>query len=311
MPLKVLVISRSSRIPSTERLVDAARKRGHSARVLAAGDIDMHIEARHRHLLVGGKRLRPFDVVIPRIAGSIASYGLPLLDHFASYGAAVMNSGRAIGQSRNPARCLQLLSAHGIDIPITVMSRDVEALKSMVPLLGGPPVLLKLLQGSERRGMMVCESRQSLEAAMEAVLGLGHNVVLQEYVRGAERDVRVFIVGGRALASVERTARPFRLSKSLGRHGRMLNCTISDAACKAAETAAVVCELEVCAVDLIEVKGAIKVFDVNASPELPRMEAATGVDLADAIVAHAEVLVARREATSGGTSRPRGDTVEE
>jgi ribosomal protein S6--L-glutamate ligase len=157
-------------------------------------------------------------------------------------------------------------------------------------------VLVKLLQGSERRGIMVCESRESLEAALEAVLGLGHNIVLQEYVRRAQRDVRVFVVGGRALASVVRVPRPGRLSRTLSRFARIERCRLTPSLREAAEAAATLCELEVCAVDLLEVRRekAAKVFELNASPALPEMEAATRVDLASAIIEHAEALFVQR-----------------
>jgi ribosomal protein S6--L-glutamate ligase len=263
-------------------------------RVLAPTDVDVHLDGKISRLLHAQKRMRVPDVVIPRIAVSIASYGLTVLEQFAMRGAVVMNTARAIGQSRNPARCLQLLSGNGLDIPATVMARNVTSLKAMVHLLGGVPVLVKLLQGTERRGLMVCESEQSLEAALEAVLGLGHNIVLQEYVRKASRDLRVFVVGGRALAAVARTARPGRLSKSLSRHGRLEATDMSELVRAAAERAAQVCELEVCAVDLLEVKDGVKIFEVNASPALPDMEAATGVDLATPIIKHAEALAAAR-----------------
>jgi ribosomal protein S6--L-glutamate ligase len=143
---------------------------------------------------------------------------------------------------------------------------------------------------------MVCESPQSLEAALEAVLGLGHNLVLQEYLKGASRDVRVFVVGGRALAAVRRTARPGRLTSSLSRHGRLEACQLTPRLVSAAEQAARVCELEVCAVDVLELKRSVRIFEVNASPALPDMEAATGIDLATPIIERAEQLLAARGA---------------
>ena len=195
--MKLVVLSRSRTIPSTRRLVEAAKLRGHSVRVMGPTDVEVHLDAHTTRLVYQGKRIRLPDVVIPRIAASVASYGLPVLEQFALHGSLVMNTARAIGQSRNPARCLQLLAAHGLDIPKTVMARRVDDLKALVKGLGGLPVLVKLIQGSERRGMMVCESEQSLEASLEAVLGLGHNIVLQQYVRRASRDVRVFVLAGR------------------------------------------------------------------------------------------------------------------
>jgi ribosomal protein S6--L-glutamate ligase len=289
--MKVVVLSRSRSIPSTRRLVEAAKARGHRVRVIGPTDLEVHLDGKRTRLLHRRKPIAMPDVVIPRIAASIASYGLPILEQFSMRGATVMNSARAIGQSRNPARCLQLLAGQGLDIPSTVMARNIGDLKSMVGLLGGVPVLVKLLAGSERRGLMVCESEQSLEAALEAVLGLGHNIVLQEYVRRASRDLRVFVVGGKALAAVSRTVRPGQLTRSLSKHGRLEASELSPHVREIAEKAARLCELEVCAVDLLELKHGAKIFEVNASPALPDMEAATGIDLATPIIERAEVLV--------------------
>ena len=297
--MKIVVLSRSRTIPSTRRLVEAAQARGHSVKVLNPTGVSVRLGRGRSELIYRQKRIALPDVVIPRIASSIASYGLAIVDQFEAYGAVVLNSARAIGLSRNPARCLTRLSAAGLDIPATVMSREVGDLQAMVDEVGGVPVLVKLLQGSERRGIMVCESRQSLEAALEAVLGLGHNIVMQEYVRTAQRDVRVFVVGGRALAAVSRVPKPGRLSRTLSRFARIEPCSLTDSLREAAEAAARLTELEVCAVDLLETDAAKKggrarIFEINASPSLPEMESATGVDLATAVIARAEVLVAAR-----------------
>lgn len=297
--MKIVVLSRSKSIPSTRRLVEAAKARGHSVKVLNPVGVSVHLGRGRTELSYRQKRVATPDVVIPRIASSIASYGLAIVDQFAAQGSVILNTARSIGLSRNPARCLQRLSAAGLDVPATVMSREVSELQSMVDEVGGVPVLVKLLQGSERRGIMVCESRQSLEAALEAILGLGHNIVMQEYVRKAQRDVRVFVVGGRALAAVARIPRPGRLSRTLSRFARLEPCALTEPLREAAEAAAKLTELEVCAVDLLETAassaaGRARIFELNASPALPEMEAATGVDLATAIIERAEALVAAR-----------------
>lgn len=290
--MKILLLSRSRSIPSTRRMMEAARERGHQVKVLNPLEVSVKLGRKKPGLIYKAKPLRVPDVVIPRIASSIASYGLGLVDQFQAHGAAVLNSARAIGLSRNPARCLQRLASVGLDIPATVISREVSDLQAMVDEVGGVPVLVKLMAGSERRGVMLCESRQSLEAALEAVLGLGHNIVMQEYVRKAQRDVRVFVVGGVALAAASRVPRAGRLSRTLSRHARIEGTKLTDQLRLAAEAAAKLTELEVCAVDLLELGGdkPPRIFEVNASPSLPEMEAATGVDLATAIITRAEVM---------------------
>ncbi len=297
--MKIVVLSRSRNVASTRRLVEAGLARGHRLRVLNPVNVALRLTGTRASVLYRHKRVPVPDVVIPRIASSIASVGLPVVDQFAMRGAVVMNSARAIGQSRNPARCLQRLSAAGLDIPATLVARSPGDLKAMVGLVGGVPVLVKLLDGPARRGMMVCESEQSLEAALEAVIGLGHNIVLQEYVKKAGQDVRVAVVGGRALAAVTRVPRSGRLSRTLTRIARLQKTELEPSFRAAAERAARLCELEVCAVDMLVPKsGGPKVFEVIASPALPELEEATGVDLATAIIARAEELVAARRPLS-------------
>ncbi len=290
--MKIVLLSRSRSIPSTKRMVEAAKARGHQVRVLNPLEVSVRLGRKKPGLVYRTKTIRVPDVVIPRIASSIASYGLAIVDHFQAHGAVVLNSAAAIGLSRNPARCLQRLASAGLEIPVTVISREVRDLQAMVDEVGGVPVLVKLMAGSERRGVMLCESRQSLEAALEAVLGLGHNIVMQEYVRKAQRDVRVFVVGGVALAAASRVPRAGRLSRTLSRNARIEPTELTESLRLAAESAARLTELEVCAVDLLELGGQKppRVFEVNASPSLPEMEAATGVDLATAIIQRAEVM---------------------
>jgi ribosomal protein S6--L-glutamate ligase len=296
--MKIVVLSRSKKIPSTKRLVEAAEARGHQVRVLNPTSVTVRLGRGRSELHYRGRKIRIPDVVIPRIASSIASYGLAVVEQFQAHGAIVLNSARAIGLSRNPARCLHRLASAGLDIPATVLSREVEDLQAMVDEVGGVPVLVKLLAGSERRGVMVCESRQSLEAALEAVLGLGHNIVMQEYVRKAQRDVRVFVVGGKALGAVSRTPKAGRLSRTLSRFASLEACELTESLQEAAEAAAQLAELEVCAVDLLETRargnkpGRARIFELHASPALPEMEQLTHVDLAGAIIERAEELKA-------------------
>jgi ribosomal protein S6--L-glutamate ligase len=292
--MRLTILSRSSSIPSTQRMADAAREKGHKVRVLNPTRVELHLDGRTASLFYKRTRLKPPDVVIPRIAPSVASYGLAVVDQFAMRGAQVMNSARAIGQSRNPMRCLQLLSTAGVDIPATVMAREAGDLKEMVSLVGGVPVLVKLLQGYERRGVMVCETLQSLEAALEAVLGLGHNLVVQQYVKTRGADVRVFVVGGKALCAVRRQPRTGRLRRSLTKGARLEKIDLLPSHRNAAEISARLCELEVCAVDMLDVRGGPKVFEVNSSPAITEMETATGIDLAAAIIARCEQLYERQ-----------------
>lgn len=289
------ILSRSATIPSTKRLVDVAKARGHQARVLDPLKVEIALDGSTGTLFYKRAKLAPCDVVIPRIAQSVNVYGLAVLNQFANAGVALMNSANAIGQARNKMRALQLLSASGIGIPATVLARDARDLKAMVRLVGGVPVLVKLLQGQDKSGVMVCETLQSLEAALEAVLALGHQIIVQQYVKKTGQDLRVFVVDGKALTAVRRIPRVGRMAQTLLRGARLEKTTLTEAQRRAAVAAVQLMGLEVAAVDLLDVKGAPKVFEVNASPAITPMEAATGVDLATPIILRAEALVAMRE----------------
>lgn len=292
--MRLTILSRSGTIPSTRRLLEAAKARGHSVRVLNPVRVEMHLDGRSANLYYQRKKIAPCELVLPRIASSVSVYGLAVVNQFALQGTIVMNSAEAIAQARNKMRSLQLLSAHGIDIPATVMARDASDLKEMVSLVGGVPVLVKILQGQERLGVMVCETLQSLEAALEAILGLGHNLIVQQYVHKTSHDVRVFVVGGEAVAAVLRKPRVGRLAKTLTRGARLEPLSLTPAMRNAAVRTAQLVGLEVCAVDLLDVKGKPKVFEVNSSPGITDMEEACGVDIAGHIIARAEVLLSER-----------------
>ena len=292
--MKLIILSRSRAIPSTKRLTEAAKARGHEVRVVPPGEVDIYLEGPKVRLTHLGEELAIPEVVIPRIPASLSSYGLSVLDQLTEHGAVTLNSANDIYLSRNPLRCLRLLATHGLDTSRIVMSRNPARLKALARELGGPPVLVKLLQSDGKRGLMVCESRESLEAALEAVLGLGHNIVLQEYVRDADQDLRVLVVGGKALAAVRRTVRALRVSLSLSYRGKLVGCPLPKEAADIAEAAARLLRLEVCGVDLIRTERRYKVFQVNASPELSAMEAATGVELSSAIIERSEQLFRER-----------------
>lgn len=294
--MRLTILSRSASIPSTRRLVEAAKARGHQVRVLNPVKVEMHLDGRSANLYYQRKKIAACDLVIPRIAPSISIYGLSVVNQFSLQGVTLMNTAEAIAQARNKMRSLQLLSANGIDIPATVMAREAADLKEMVSLVGGVPVLVKILQGQEKIGVMVCETLQSLEAALEAILGLGHNLIVQQYVRKTSHDVRVFVVGGEAVAAVVRKPRVGRMAKTLTHAAELEKVEMTPEMRDAAVRTARIVGLEVCAVDLLDVKGKPKVFEVNSSPGINDMEQATGVDIATKIIERAEILLAERRA---------------
>jgi ribosomal protein S6--L-glutamate ligase len=288
--MHVTILSRKAGIYTTRRLAQAARLRGARVRVLDPLRVEMHLD-QPPAAFYQRRRLARTDVVIPRIAPSIQAYGLAVVNHFALLGIPTLNDADGIAASRNKMRALQLLAASGVPVPPSVMAASAGDLKAMIELVGGLPVLIKLITPSERPGVMVCETLQSMESALEAVLSMGHNLLVQRYVRRKrERDLRALVVGDKAIAWVERRPQPGRLLHTLARGAKLKAVRVPAALDKLAVEAARVVGLEVAAVDLLEAGTGPMVFDVNSSPGLKGLEAATGRDLALPIVGRAEEL---------------------
>lgn len=286
--MRTLVLSRSATIYTTRRLVEAARAAGHTVRVVDPARVEMHLDGHAGRLFVGGKEIGPTDVVIPRIGYSQTIYGLAVTNQLGLRGTPLLNSANAISTSRNKMRLLQLLVSQGVEVPATVMGRDPKSLKNMVRRVGGVPVLIKLLQGGPRIGVMVCASVQSMEAALEAMLGLGQDFIVQQYVRGERgKDVRALVVGGEVVAAVRRRAKAGRFHRTLRGGARFGTVELGLAHRRAAVAAARVVGLEVAAVGMMDVRGVPKVYEVDSSPGIREIEEVTGVDVAGAMIQRA------------------------
>jgi ribosomal protein S6--L-glutamate ligase len=307
----ITILSRSAAIYTTRRLVEAARARGHRAKVIDPLDVEMGLGGDAPAVYWRRKRFPRTDVVIPRIGLSVHQYGLSVVNQLELAGVPVVNGAYGISASRNKMRSLQLLAAGGIQVPRTVMASDPSGLKEMARLVGGVPVLVKLLAVNEKSGVMICESLQSLEAALEAVLGLGQNIVVQQYLRGAKgRDLRVLVVGGHVVAAMRREPPIGRFARNLRRGAQFEAVELPASYGRMAVEAARVLRLEACAVDMLDVRGGPRIFEVNSSPSIREAEAACGVDAAGRIVERAVELGAekasrRRGARAAADGAPR------
>lgn len=288
----LLVLSRSRRIYTTRRLVEAARRRGLKVQVLNPLDCELHLEGATARVLHEGKPVAPAEVCLPRIAQSVQGYGLAVLSQLGLAGVTLVNGPDAIALTREKMRCMQLLSSRGVSIPATAMAQNARDMREMASLVGGVPVIVKLIQGGERQGVMVCESTSSLEAAIEAVLGLGESLMIQQYVRG--RDVRALVVGSQVVAAVRRIPRPNRLTRTLTRGARFEKIRLDPSVEHQVVAAARVVGLEVAAVDLLLAEDGPRVFELSSSPGLEGLEESSGEDLAGLIVDHALALADAR-----------------
>jgi ribosomal protein S6--L-glutamate ligase len=292
--MRLLVLSRNASLYSTSRIVLAARARGHQVSVIDPLDFQIVVSRGRPTLLVGGSAVQRYDIVIPRIGASITNYGLAVVRQFDLMGVPVLNGAISIARSRDKLRALQLLTRRSIDVPTTVCARSPAGVEAALSLVGGCPAIIKLQQGTQGIGTMIAETAQSAHSLLETFWAMGQDIVLQEYVRESKgRDIRAIVVGGRVVASMRRVAKPGEFRSNLHRGGKGDPVALPRKYRSVAIRATKVMGLEVAGVDMLEGKRGPRVLEINSSPGLEGVERTTGVDVAGAIVRHAEVFAKR------------------
>lgn len=285
--MKLAILSRNSKLYSTRRLVEAARRRHHSVRVLDPLRCYMRISADGFTMHYKGKPIAGYNAVIPRIGASITRYGNAVLHQFELMGSFTPNPSIAIARSRDKLRCHQLLAAQGIGLPVTVFGDNPDDTVDLLSMLGPPPHVIKLNEGTQGAGVMLTEKPSASRGVIEALRGLYANFLVQEFVEEAEgADLRCFVVGGSVVAAIRRQAPPGDFRSNLHRGGSARPAEASEAEQAMAVRAAQVLGLGIAGVDLIRSRRGPLVLEVNSSPGLEGIEQATGVDIAGHIVDH-------------------------
>lgn len=293
--MKIGILSRNSRLYSTRRLVVAARARGHRVRVLDPLRCYLRIARDGFAMHYGGRPLQGFDAVIPRIGASITFYGTAVLRQFEMMGVYTPSPSDAVLRARDKLRSLQLLAKHGIDLPNTVFGDNPDDTADLLNMLGAPPHVIKLNEGAQGAGVVLTEKPVASQSVIEALRGVYANFLVQEFVREAEgRDIRCFVVGDRVVAAMQRVARDgdFRANLHRGGHGDPVE--LSAAEREVAVRATAVLGLGIAGVDLLRSARGPLLLEVNASPGLEGIESVTGMDVADAVIAHIEQALGRR-----------------
>jgi ribosomal protein S6--L-glutamate ligase len=295
--MKLAILSRNTKLYSTQRLVTAARERGHTVRVLDPLRCYMKIAPGSFNLNYKGKPLSGIDAVIPRIGASVTRYGTAVLRQLELMGAFTPNSSDAILRARDKLRCHQLLAGEGIGLPATVFGDNPDDTDDLLRLLGKPPHVIKLIEGSQGNGVVLAERLSASRSVIEAFRGLYANFLVQEFIAEAGgADIRCFVVGNEVVAAMHRQAEPGEFRSNLHRGGQASRGRLTGAEKTTALRAAKVLGLEVAGVDLLRSRSGPLVLEVNSSPGLEGIEGATGVDVAGAIVDHvvARIPPARR-----------------
>lgn len=283
--MKIALLSRNRRLYSTRRIIEAAEARGHEVRVLDVLRCYMNITSHRPSIHYRGDELEDFDVVIPRIGASVTFYGTSVLRQFEMMGTYPLNESVAISRSRDKLRALQLLSRRGIGLPITGFANKPDDIADLIKMVGGAPLVIKLLEGTQGIGVVLAETRKAAESVIESFLGLNASVLVQEYIKEAGgADIRCFVIGDRVVAAMKRQAAEGEFRSNIHRGGSASLIKITPEERSTAVRAASTMGLNVCGVDILRSNHGPVVMEVNSSPGLEGIEAATGKNVADQII---------------------------
>ena len=287
--MRFIMLARNAGLYSHSRLIAAAAARGHRIDVVNTLHVHMNITSNRPVLRYGGRELPRYDAVIPRIGASITHYGLAVVRQFEMQGVYSLNESVAIGRSRDKLRALQLFARAGIGMPVTAFAHGPRKAEEVINEVGGVPVVIKLLEGTQGMGVILAETEASAKSIMEAFSAANVNIMVQEYIREAEgTDVRAFVIDGKVVAAMKRTGKSGEFRSNLHRGGVAEATELSAAEHDTAIRAAAVLGLNVSGVDMLRSSRGPMVMEVNSSPGLEGVEAATGVDVAGLIIGFLE-----------------------
>lgn len=290
--MKIAILTRNARGYSVRRLREAAMARGHKIRAYDTLKFALHVESRDPDLLYNQRAIEHCDVVIPRIGSSITAFGTAVVRQFEQMGVNCLNTSTSISVSRDKLRSLQVLSRHDIGIPESAFVRRKEDVLPAIRSVGGAPVIIKLLEGSQGIGVILADQESIAAAIIETLQSAMQSVLIQKFVSESKgKDIRALVVGGRVIAAMRRRAAGQEFRSNVHRGGRTepveLDAEYQSTAVKAAQ----IMGLRLAGVDMLESQDGPQVMEVNSSPGLEGIERATGVDVAEAIVEHLEELL--------------------
>jgi ribosomal protein S6--L-glutamate ligase len=279
--MKIAILSRNKKLYSTRRLVEAGIQRGHEVDVIDTLHCYMDITSSKPTVRVKGVELPKYDAVIPRIGASITFYGTSVVRQFEMMDTFSVNESVAISRSRDKLRSMQLLSRKGIGLPRTGFARQPDNIKDLIKNVGGAPVVIKLLEGTQGIGVVLGETEKAAESIIEAFMGLNANILVQEFIKEAGgADIRCLVVGGKVVAAMKRQGAEGEFRSNLHRGGTAEVVKLSKEERATAVNAAKVMGLNLCGVDILRANSGPVVMEVNSSPGLEGIETATGKDVA-------------------------------
>lgn len=283
--MKILILSRNPSLYSTRRLVEACQQRGHDIEVIDYLRCHMRITSNTPEVVFLGRSLNDFDAIIPRIGASYTFYGTAVVRQFQEAGLYTLNTAGAVNRSRDKLRSLQILAGQGVDMPATGFGHSTRDIDGLLETVGGAPLIVKLLEGTQGKGVVLAETRKSAESVIGAFRQLDANFIVQSFVAEAGgEDIRAFVVGNRVVAAMLRKAPPGEFRSNVHQGGSVQAVKLTPKERAVAVKAARVMGLNVAGVDLIRGEQGPLLLEVNSSPGLGGIEAASGVDVAGEII---------------------------
>jgi ribosomal protein S6--L-glutamate ligase len=287
--MKIAILSRGPRLYSTRRLVEAAEQRGHEVVVLDHLKCVLVIEKGNPHIFYGGKEVTGVDAIIPRIGTSVTFYGAAVVRQFEQMKVFSSVESQALVRSRDKLRSLQLLAKAGLGMPKTAFASLPKNIDGVIDLVGGAPVVIKLLEGTQGIGVILAETHKSAKSVIESFLALKANILVQEFIKEAGgADIRAFIVDGKIVGAMKRQGLPGEFRSNLHRGGSASVLELTKEERETAIKAAKKLGLAIAGVDMLQSSRGPLVMEVNSSPGLEGIEGATGVDIAGKIIEYVE-----------------------
>ncbi|MGM0770714.1 MAG: 30S ribosomal protein S6--L-glutamate ligase [Halobacteriota archaeon] len=287
--MKIALLSRNRKLYSSQRLIQAAEERGHEVKVIDVLRAYMNITSHKPSIHYKGEELEGFDVVIPRIGSSVTFYGTAVLRQFEMMGVYPLNESVAITRSRDKLRSLQLLSRRGIGLPVTGYASKPDEIKDVIKMVGGAPLVVKLLEGTQGIGVVLAETQKAAESVIEGFMGIKANILVQEYIKESSgADIRCLVIGGKVVATMKRQAPMGEFRSNIHRGGSAETIRITPEERSTAVRAARIMGLNVAGVDLLRSNHGPLVMEVNSSPGLEGIEKVTGKDIAGMIIDYTE-----------------------
>jgi len=279
--MKIAILSRNPNLYSTRRLKEAGEAKGHQVDVIDTLHCYMDITSSRPTVRYHGEELPQYDAIIPRIGASVTFYGTAVARQFEMMGTFNINESVAISRSRDKLRSMQLLSRKGIGMPRTGFANRPDNIKDLIKNVGGAPVVIKLLEGTQGIGVVLADTAKAAESIIEAFMGLKANILVQEFIKEAGgADIRCLVIGGRVVAAMKRQGAEGEFRSNLHRGGSAVVVKLTKEERETAVNAAKIMGLNFCGVDLLRSESGPMVMEVNSSPGLEGIEKATGMNIA-------------------------------